>query len=39
MAGRYDAAIAHYDAAARRTHSTPERNYLATQAARLATRR
>jgi RNA polymerase sigma factor (sigma-70 family) len=35
-AGDREKAIAHYRAAASRTTSTPERNYLATQAARLA---
>ena len=35
-AGDRDAAIAHYRAAAERTTSLPERNYLITQAARLA---
>ena len=35
MAGDYDAAIAHFQAAAERTTSIPERNYLTTQAARL----
>jgi RNA polymerase sigma factor (sigma-70 family) len=35
-AGDRDAAIAHYRAAAKRTTSTPERDYLMTQAARLA---
>jgi predicted RNA polymerase sigma factor len=35
-AGDREAAIAHYRAAALRTASVPERNYLATQAARLA---
>jgi RNA polymerase sigma factor (sigma-70 family) len=37
MAGDRRAAIAHYQAAARRTTSIPERNYLVAQAARLAT--
>ena len=37
MAGDRDAAIAHYRAAAARTTSIPERNYLTTKAARLAT--
>ncbi len=37
MAGERDAAIARYRAAAARTTSVPERNYLATKAARLAT--
>ena len=36
MAGNPAAAIAHYRAAAGRTTSIPERNYLATRAARLA---
>jgi RNA polymerase sigma factor (sigma-70 family) len=36
MAGEHDRAIAHYRAAAERTTSTPERNYLVTKAARLA---
>ena len=35
MAGDHAAAIAHYQAAAERTTSVPERNYLTTQAARL----
>ena len=35
MAGDHEAAIAHYRAAAARTASIPERNYLSTQAARL----
>ncbi len=35
MAGDHQAAIAHYRAAAGRTTSMPERNYLTTQAARL----
>jgi RNA polymerase sigma factor (sigma-70 family) len=35
-AGDRDAAIAHYRAAAKRTTSIPERNYLMTQAARLS---
>jgi RNA polymerase sigma factor (sigma-70 family) len=39
MAGDREAAIAHYRAAAGRTTSVPERNYLATQAARLAAER
>ncbi len=34
-AGDYDAAIAHYRTASSRTTSIPERDYLATQAARL----
>jgi predicted RNA polymerase sigma factor len=38
-AGDHAAAIAHYRAAAKRTTSTPERNYLTTQAARLAAER
>jgi RNA polymerase sigma factor (sigma-70 family) len=37
MAGDREAAIAHYRAAAERTTSIPERNYLTTRAARLAT--
>jgi RNA polymerase sigma factor (sigma-70 family) len=36
MAGDHQAAIAHYRAAARRTTSIPERNYLMTRAARLS---
>jgi len=36
MAGDRDAAIAHFRAAAERTTSIPERDYLATQAARLS---
>jgi RNA polymerase sigma factor (sigma-70 family) len=36
MAGDHAAAIAHYRAAAARTTSLPERNYLTTQAARLS---
>lgn len=36
MAGDYQAAITHYQIAASRTTSTPERNYLVTQAARLS---
>ena len=36
MAGDHQAAIAHYRAAAAGTTSTPEWNYLTTQAARLA---
>ena len=36
MAGDHEAAIRHYRAAAGRTTSVPERNYLTTQAARLA---
>jgi predicted RNA polymerase sigma factor len=39
MAGDHQAAIAHYRAAAGRTASIPERHYLTTQAARLATER
>jgi RNA polymerase sigma factor (sigma-70 family) len=39
MAGDHDAAIAHYRAAAERTTSIPERNYLTTQAARLSAAR
>jgi hypothetical protein len=35
MAGDHGAAIAHYQTAARRTTSEPERNDLMTQAARL----
>jgi RNA polymerase sigma factor (sigma-70 family) len=35
LAGDYPAAIAHYQTAAGRTASLPERNYLMTQAARL----
>ena len=38
MAGDREAAIAHYRAAAERTTSIPERNYLITQAARLGFR-
>jgi RNA polymerase sigma factor (sigma-70 family) len=38
MAGEPDRAVAHYRAAAERTTSIPERNYLNTKAARLATR-
>jgi RNA polymerase sigma factor (sigma-70 family) len=38
MAGEYPAAIMHYRTAARRTTSTPEKNYLLTQAARLSDR-
>jgi hypothetical protein len=34
--GDYEAAIQHYRIAAARTTSMPERNYLLTQAARLA---
>jgi predicted RNA polymerase sigma factor len=36
MAGDHAAAIRHYRAAAGRTTSVPERNYLTTRAARLA---
>ena len=36
MTGDHEAAIAHYRAAARRTSSIPERDYLTAQAARLA---
>jgi predicted RNA polymerase sigma factor len=39
MAGDHQAAIAHYYAAAGRTTSIPERNYLTTQAARLTAER
>jgi predicted RNA polymerase sigma factor len=39
MAGDTAAAIAHYRAAAKRTTSIPERDYLTTQAARLTARR
>jgi RNA polymerase sigma factor (sigma-70 family) len=39
MAGDHQAAIAHYLAAAGRTTSIPERNYLSTQAARLGAER
>jgi predicted RNA polymerase sigma factor len=39
MAGHPVAAVAHYRAAAGRTTSIPERNYLATRAARLADER
>jgi hypothetical protein len=35
MAGYAEAAIGHYRAAAARTTSIPERNYLLTQAAKL----
>ena len=35
MAGDHDGAIAHYRAAADRTTSIPERNYLLTKAGRL----
>ncbi|HEY0662059.1 MAG TPA: DUF6596 domain-containing protein [Lysobacter sp.] len=38
MAGDHQAAIAHYMAAAARTTSIPERNYLSAQAARLGAR-
>ena len=38
MTGDYQAAITHYRMAADRTTSTPERNYLITQAARLSER-
>ena len=38
MAGDHETAIAHYQAAASRTTSIPERNYLATKAARLSNR-
>jgi predicted RNA polymerase sigma factor len=38
LAGDHQAAIAHYRAAAGRTTSLPERNYLSTQAARLGER-
>jgi Arc/MetJ family transcription regulator len=37
MAGDRDAARTHYDLAARRTLSIPERRYLERQASRLAT--
>ena len=36
LAGNYEAAVEHYRAAAERTTSMPERNYLVTRAARLA---
>jgi predicted RNA polymerase sigma factor len=36
MAGDSEAAVAHYRAAAAKTANLPERNYLLTQAARLA---
>jgi predicted RNA polymerase sigma factor len=36
MAGKHEAAIAHYRIAAGRTTSLPERNYLMTQAAKLS---
>jgi RNA polymerase sigma factor (sigma-70 family) len=39
MAGNHTAAIAHFQAAAERTTSIPERNYLTTQAARLRYRK
>jgi predicted RNA polymerase sigma factor len=39
MAGDPEAAIRHYRAAAARTASIPERNYLTAQAARLAAAR
>jgi RNA polymerase sigma factor (sigma-70 family) len=39
LAGDPAAAIAHYQAAAQKTASTPERNYLLTQAARLEEKR
>jgi RNA polymerase sigma factor (sigma-70 family) len=39
MAGGHEAAIAHYRAAAQRTTSIPERDYLGAQAARLAAQR
>jgi predicted RNA polymerase sigma factor len=39
MAGEHEAAIAHYRAAAGRTTSIPERDYLTTQAARLSAER
>jgi predicted RNA polymerase sigma factor len=39
MSGSHAAAIAHYQAAARKTASIPERDYLTTKAARLAARR
>ncbi len=35
MAGNREAAIAHYQAAAGKTASLPERNYLATKGSRL----
>jgi predicted RNA polymerase sigma factor len=35
LLGETDAAIAHYDAAAKATRSIPERNYLTTKAAQL----
>jgi RNA polymerase sigma factor (sigma-70 family) len=39
MAGDHDRAVTHYRAAAERTTSIPERNYLTTKAARLTARR
>jgi predicted RNA polymerase sigma factor len=39
MAGDLQRAVAHYQAAARRTMSVPERNYLVSQAARLSNER
>ena len=39
MAGDGERAIAHFEAAAEGTTSLPERNYLTTQAARLAAKR
>jgi RNA polymerase sigma factor (sigma-70 family) len=39
MSGNHEAAIAHYLAAARRTASLPERDYLTTKAARLKAER
>jgi RNA polymerase sigma factor (sigma-70 family) len=39
MSGNHEAAIAHYLAAARRTTSLPERDYLTTKAARLKAER
>jgi predicted RNA polymerase sigma factor len=39
MAGDFDRAIAHFRAAAQRTASIPERNFLATKAARLSIER
>jgi predicted RNA polymerase sigma factor len=39
MAGDHEAAIAHYRAAAARTTSVAERDYLTRRAARLSTRR
>jgi hypothetical protein len=38
MAGDHESAIRHYRSAAAKTTSIPERNYLATKAARLAER-